>query len=165
MVELGIVEYFAIGEAVGIIATFFIITYFSRRGLQSVSVDIETKVLNDLDDKLHGVVEAVFHKPSLVKLVDKTDQAIGSDELVFAYYILYMCAHAFHMHQRKVLRDNEWEGWLRWMRSAFEFGTLGDYWEKAIDPKKWFDPAFEDFINNEIIKSGPRLRQENLDEG
>ena len=54
MVELGIVEYFAIGEAVGIIATFFIITYFSRRGLQSVSVDIETKVLNDLDDKLHG---------------------------------------------------------------------------------------------------------------
>jgi hypothetical protein len=108
MVELGIVEYFAIGEAIGIMATFFIIAYFSRRGLQSVSVEIETKVLNDLDDKLHGVVEAVFHKPSLVKLVDKTDQAIGSDELVFAYYILYMCAHAFHMRQRKVLRDNEW---------------------------------------------------------
>lgn len=147
-----IVEYFAIGEAVGIIATFFIIMYFSRREMQSVRVDIETKVLNDLDDKLHGMIEAVVHKPALVKLVDKTDQAIESEELVFAYYILYMCAHAFHMRQRKVLRDNEWEGWLRWMRSAFEFGTIGDYWEKAIDPKKWFDPAFQDFINNEIIK-------------
>jgi hypothetical protein len=55
------------------------------------------------------------------------------------------------MRQRNVLRDNEWEGWLRWMRSTFEFGTLGDYWGKAIDPKKWFDPAFEDFINKEII--------------
>jgi len=152
MAELGIVEYFAIGEAVGIVATFFIITYFSRKGLQSVNVDIETKVLNDLDDKLHEVGEAVFRNPSLVKLLDKTNQATASEELVFAYYILYTCAHAFHMRQRKVLRDNEWEGWMRWMRSAFEFGALGDYWEKVIDPKKWFDPAFEDFINNEIVK-------------
>jgi hypothetical protein len=37
MVEFGIVEYFAIGEAVGIIATFFIITYFSRRGLETMN--------------------------------------------------------------------------------------------------------------------------------
>jgi hypothetical protein len=126
--------------------------YFSRKGLQSVGVDIETKVLNDLDDKLEGVVEAVFRKPGLVKLFDKTDQGIESEELAFAYRILYMCAHVFHMRQRKVLRDNEWEGRLRWMRTTFEFGTLGDYWKKVIDPEKWFDPAFEDFINNEIIK-------------
>jgi hypothetical protein len=75
--------------------------------LQSVGVDIETKVLNDLDDKLHRVVEAIFRKPGLVKLIDKTEQEIESEELAFAYRILYMCAHAFHMHQRKVLRDNE----------------------------------------------------------
>jgi len=160
MAELGIVEYFAIGEAVGIIATFFIVMYFSRREMQIVRVDIETKVLNDLDDKLHGMIEELVHKPSLVKLVDKTDEAIASEELVLAYYILYMCAHAFHMRQRKVLRDNEWEGWLRWMRSAFEFGTIGDYWEKAIDPKKWFDPAFQDFINNEIIKRAKGASEE-----
>jgi hypothetical protein len=152
MAELGIVEYFAIGEAVGIIATFFIIMYFSRREMQSVRINTETKVLNDLDSKLQGVAEMLVHKPGLVKLLDKTDQAIGSEEIVFAYYILFMFAHAFHMSQRKVLSDNEWEGWLRWMRSAFEFGTIGDYWEKAIDPKKWFDPAFQDFINNEMIK-------------
>ena len=152
MAELGIVEYFAIMEAVGIIATFFIITYYSRKGLQTVSVDIETKVLNDLDEKLHGAAEALLHKPQLVKLFDRSSEAVESDELVFAYYVLYMCAHAFHMRQRNVLRDNEWEGWMRWMRSTFEFGTLNDYWGKAIDPKMWFDPAFEDFINNEIIK-------------
>lgn len=152
MVELGIVEYFAIGEAVGIIATFFIIMYSSRREMQSVRVDIETKVLNDLDEKMHGVSEMLVHKPGLVKLLDKTDQAIGSEEIVFAYYILFMFAHAFHMRQRKVLSDNEWEGWLRWMTSAFELGTIGDYWEKAIDPKKWFDPAFQDFIDDEIIR-------------
>jgi len=152
MAELGLVEYFAIGEAVGIIATFFIITYYSRRGLQTVSIDIETKVLNDLDDKLHGAAEALLHNPKLVKLFNRTGEPAASEELVFAYYILYMCAHAFHMRQRKLLRDNEWEGWLRWIRSTFEVGTLGDYWGKSIDPKRWFDPAFEDFINNKIIK-------------
>lgn len=152
MVELGLVEYFAIAEAVGIIATFFIITHFSRKGLEAVKADIETKILNDLDEKLHGVGETLLQKPHLVKMFFRTDQVIESDELVFAYYILYMCSHAFHMRERKLLGDNEWEGWLRWTRSIFEFGRLGDYWEKSIDPKKWFDPAFEAFINNEIIK-------------
>ena len=152
MAELGIVEYFAIAEALGIIATFFIVTYYSRKGLQTISIDIEAKVLNDLDEKLHGAAEALLHKPYLVRIFNKAGDSAASEELVFAYYLLYMCSHAFHMHQRNVLRENEWQGWLRWIKSTFEFGTLSDYWGKVIDPKRWFDPAFEDFINNEIIK-------------
>jgi hypothetical protein len=48
MTEIGIAEYFGIGEAIGIIATLFVILYFSRKQMQVLSVDIETKVLNDL---------------------------------------------------------------------------------------------------------------------
>ena len=48
MTEIGIAEYFGIGEAVGIIATLFVILYFSSKQMQALSVDIETKVLNDL---------------------------------------------------------------------------------------------------------------------
>lgn len=151
MAELGIVEYFAIGEAVGIIATFFIVMYFSRREMQIVRVDIETKVLNGLDEKLHAMVEMLVHRPELVKVLDK-DGSGRSAEQAFAYYILFMCAHVFHMRQRKVLNDNEWAGWLRWMRTAFEEGTIRDHWETGIEPEKWFDPTFQDFINNEIIK-------------
>ena len=44
MAELGIVEYFEMGEALGIIATLFVVLYFSRKQMQSLSVDIETKV-------------------------------------------------------------------------------------------------------------------------
>jgi hypothetical protein len=57
MAEFGLVEYFAIGEAVGIIGTLFVVFYYSRKQMQKVSIDIETKVLNDLDDKLHGIAE------------------------------------------------------------------------------------------------------------
>ncbi|HEY6165490.1 MAG TPA: hypothetical protein VIW25_11300 [Nitrososphaeraceae archaeon] len=40
-------------EAPGIIATLFVVLYFSRKQMQSLSVDIETKVLSDLDEKMH----------------------------------------------------------------------------------------------------------------
>ena len=60
-----------------------------------------------------------------------------SPEIVFAYYILYVYAHAFHMRQLNVLNDNEWMGWLQWMRTSFEQGAILDYWkERQHHPKK-----------------------------
>lgn len=96
MSELGIAEYFGIG-AVGIIATFFITLYFSRREIRNLRVDLETKVLNDLDNKLHGIIETAVHKPNLARVVDKDCKAAQSEEVVFAYAILYLYSHAFHM--------------------------------------------------------------------
>jgi hypothetical protein len=43
-------------EALGIIATLFVVLYFSRKQMQSLSVDIETKVLSDLDEKMHVLI-------------------------------------------------------------------------------------------------------------
>ena len=54
------------------------------------------------------------------------------------------------MRQRKVVSDNEWTGWLRWMKSAFERGTIAEIW-KNIEVEKWFDPAFQEFINKELL--------------
>jgi hypothetical protein len=54
------------------------------------------------------------------------------------------------MRQRKVLSDNDWTEWMRWMKSAFEQGTISEIW-KNIEVEKWFDPAFEEFINKELI--------------
>jgi hypothetical protein len=56
------------------------------------------------------------------------------------------------MRQRKVLSDKEWAGLLRLMKTAFDEGTIREYWDKSIESEKWFDPAFQDFIDKEIIK-------------
>jgi hypothetical protein len=151
MAELPVSELISLAEALGIIGTLFVIFFFSRKEMRNLSVDIETKVLNDLDEKIHGMAEMLVHRPELVKLLSK-NQPNQTPELVFAYYILYMCSYAFHMRQRKVLSDNEWAGWLRWMKTAFDEGTIREYWEKSIEPEKWFDPAFQNFIDKEIIK-------------
>jgi hypothetical protein len=149
MTEIGIAEYFGIGEAVGIIATLFVIMYFSSKEMQALSVDIETKVLNDLAERMHALHQIVIKSPELIKVVSKVDA--NSPEVAYAYDILFTFAHVFHMRKRKVLSDNEWTGWLRWMKSAFEQGTIKDLWKTNIDMEKWFDPDFQNFVEKELI--------------
>jgi hypothetical protein len=149
MAEIGIVEYFIMGEAVGIVATLFVGFYYSRKQMQKLSVDIETKVLNDLDDKLHGVAEMAMSEPELAEILDR-DAAKWGPKVAFAMNILRIYSFAFQMYQRKALRDNEWNGWLRQIRASFKEGSLGDYW-KIVEPHKWFDVEFQNFIDNEII--------------
>ena len=154
MAELGLAEYFGMGEALGIIATLFVILYFSRKQMQSLSVDVQTKVLNDLDEKVRKMAEIIIEKPSMQKVIYKLEKP--SEELAFAYYILFICSHAYAMRQRKVLNDHEWAGWLQWMRNCFKYGTIGEQW-KQIQTERWLNPDFENFINEEIMpKPGSR---------
>ena len=131
MSEIGLVEIFSMGEAVALIATLFVILYFSRKQTQSLSVDIETKVLNDLAERMHAQVEILVQRPQLTKVLSKVDEQ--SVEVAYAYDILFTFAHAFHMRQRKVLNDNEWTGWVRWYKSAFKQGALMEIWQRTIE--------------------------------
>jgi CRISPR/Cas system-associated endonuclease Cas3-HD len=148
--EIGLAEYSSMAEAIGIILTLFVILYFSKKQMQSLSVDLETKILNDLDDKINGLTHKMIENPNLIKVVSKGEKNFTS-ELAFSYHILYTFAHAFHMYQRKVVSNNEWSGWLRWIKSAFQHGDLYDIWKNNIELEKWFDPAFSEFINKEIV--------------
>ena len=148
MVEVGIAEYFGIGEALGIIGTMFVVLYFSRKHMERLTEDVQTKVLNDLDEKVRKMAEIIIEKPSMQKVIYKLENP--SEELAFAYYILFICSHAYAMRQRKVLNDHEWTGWLQWMRNCFKYGTIGEQW-KQIQSERWLNPAFEEFINKEII--------------
>jgi hypothetical protein len=154
MVEVGIAEYFGIGEALGIIGTMFVVLYFSRKHMQRLTEDVQTKVLNDLDEKVRKMAEIIIEKPSMQKVIYKLENP--SEELAFAYYILFICSHVYAMRQRKVLNDNEWTRWLKWMRNCFKYGTIGEQWEQ-IESERWFNPDFENFLNEEIIpKPGSR---------
>ena len=155
MSELGLVEYFSMAEALGIIATMLIVLYFSRKQTQALSVDIETKVLNDLDEKMQGLAQMAIERPELIKILSNV-QSDWSAEIAFTYHILNTFAHVFHMRQRKVLSDNEWTGWLRLMKGAFEQGKIKEYWESNLEVEKWFDPAFEEFINKELTPAATK---------
>ena len=149
MTEIGLAEYSSMAEAIGIISTLFVILYFSKKQMQSLSIDLETKILNDLDDKINGLTHKMIENPSLIKVVSKDEDF--SSELAFSYHVLYTFAHAFHMRQRGVVRDNEWTGWNRYITSAFQHSNIYEIWKNNIELEKWFDPDFQKFINDEII--------------
>jgi hypothetical protein len=37
------------------------------------------------------------------------------------------------------------------MKSAFQQGTIAEIWQR-IEVEKWFDPAFQEFINKELTR-------------
>jgi hypothetical protein len=42
------------------------------------------------------------------------------------------------------------------MKTAFERGTINEFWKNNIEMEKWFDPAFEKFVNKELSPSGKK---------
>ncbi len=155
MVEVGLEQYFGMGEAIGIIATMFVVLFFSRKQMQALSVDIETKVLSDLDLRLREITHMMIDRPELIKVVSKVESDWSSD-VAYSYHILFTFAHVLHMRERNVLSDNEWTGWLRWMKSAFDQGMIKDIWKNKIEMEKWFDPAFQQFVDKELISLGKK---------
>lgn len=158
MVDLGFPDLLTLVQTVAIIVAIVIAVYFSRRQIQALSADLEARVLNDLDEKLHRMGEIFMEKPDFVRVLNDTPPALGPDsafgpEAAFAYYVMFFCSHCFHMRQRGILGDNDWAGWLQWTKNAFQHGRLGKYWKEA-QMEAWVDPAFRDFVEREILVPG-----------
>ena len=100
---------------------------------------------------MNDLTRIAIEKPQLMTIVSNVESR-QTEEIAFTYHLLQTFAHVYHMYQRKVVSDNEWTGWLRRMRTCFEQGKIKEYWESGLELEKWFDPAFEDFIDKEVVQ-------------
>ena len=148
VLNIEISDILSITQTIGIIGTLLLALYFSRRQIKDLSVDTETKVLSDLDEKMHRLEEHLLERPELARVINNVQSL--SPEGVYSFDVLNVFSHAHDMRERKVLNDNEWHGWVEWMRTCFRLGTIKENW-KRIQESKWYDPAFEDFINKEVV--------------
>ena len=149
MADFGLSDIVSVAQTCAIIAALVVTLYFSRRQLQAFSTDLETRVLNDLDEKFHHIGDILVDQPDLVATIYKSPTGVGK-EVPFAYYVMFFCAHIHHMRDRGILQDNEWTGWLQWMRNAFRYGDIGRAWKEA-EMGQWFDPAFRAFVDRELL--------------
>ena len=113
MSEIGLAEIFSMAEAAALVATLFVILYFSRKQAQSLSVDIETKVLNDLEERRQVITQMAFEHPEVIKVVTKSESHWSLED-IFAYNTFYTYAHVFHMRQRN---------WRMWNQSLTSYLT------------------------------------------
>jgi hypothetical protein len=156
MVEFGYGDVLSLAQTFGIVGTLILTLYFSKRQIQSLSIDQQSRVLNDLDEKIHKTTELMLERPSLQRVVDNLGlTASESEQYLFSYYLLSIWSHAYDMRERKVLNDNEWFGWLQWMRNCFRLGTIKEHWNR-MQENHWYDPTFEDFINKQVIANVER---------
>jgi hypothetical protein len=89
MVEVCIAEYFGMGEAMGIIARMIVVLYFSRKQMQALSIDIETKILNDSYEKIHRITQMGVEHPELIKVLSNVPPEYSSSYVPFAYLLMF----------------------------------------------------------------------------
>src|SRR5919197_905747 len=121
--------------------------FFSKKQIQSLSIDQQTRVLNDLDEKVRKIAEIIIEKPTMQKVIYKLEKP--SEELAFGYYILFICSHVYAMRERNVLNDEGWTGWLDWMKNCFKYGTIGENGNKS--DQKDGSILTLNLVNREII--------------
>ena len=146
--SIGFTDALSLAQTIGIVGTMILTLYFSKKQIQSLSIDTQTRGLNDLGEKYLKIVERAMEDPSIQGVIDNEIKL--SREEAYSFYILWICSHAYAMRKRSVLDDNEWVGWLQWMRHIFRRGTIKETW-KQIEPDRWFNPAFQDFVDKEIV--------------
>jgi hypothetical protein len=145
VLDIEISDMLSIAQTLGIIGTLLITLFLSRRQVRDLSIDIETKVLSDLDEKMHRLEEHLLERPELGRVINNV-RSISPE----AFDVLNVFSHAYNMRERKVLNDNEWYGWIEWIRNCFRLGTIKEHWNR-MQENHWYDPTFEDFINKQVI--------------
>ena len=126
-ISLGFPDVLSLAQTIAIIATLLITLYFSRKQIRSMNLDVETRVLNDLDEKRYKISELFVDRPDMIGVVAGPTSG-SKPEHVIAYMVALVSAHAYHMRERKIISDNEWLGWLQWIKNDFAEGTVRRDW-------------------------------------
>jgi hypothetical protein len=90
-----------ITQTIGIIATLLLALYFSRRQIKDLSVDTETKVLSDLDEKMHRLEEHLLERPELARVINN----VQSPHIVDYHVIKAKQGKVAWFLSKKVLSD------------------------------------------------------------
>jgi hypothetical protein len=144
-------------QSIVFVSYIFYSLYYYRRQIQKLPRDIETQVLNDLDEKGHKLNESIVEHAELSKVV--TNLPSISLDAQYSFDVLNVWSHAYDLRERKAINDNEWFGRVHWMRGAFKEGTIKERW-KQIQRNECFHPTFEDFTNKQVISPIGKLIDE-----
>jgi hypothetical protein len=67
-IVIGFSDMLSIAQTVGIVGTMVLTLIFSKRHIQSLSSHQQTRVLNDLDEKVRRMAKIIIEKPSMQKV-------------------------------------------------------------------------------------------------
>ena len=90
MVLIGFSDTLSLAQTIGIVGTMVLTLYFSKRQIQALSIDQETRVLNDLDEKFHNMAMLTMEDPSIGRVIDTRRLSEQKEKWHFPF-IFYGC--------------------------------------------------------------------------
>src|SRR5437879_13837347 len=106
MVLIGFSDTLSLTQSIGIVGAMVLTLYFSKRQIQALSSDQETRVLNDLDEKFHNLAMLAMEDPSIIRVMDNRTSTVDypdKKEVAFSLYILRLCTHSYSMLMRNMI--------------------------------------------------------------
>ena len=92
-IVIGFSDMLSIAQTIGIVGTMVLTLFFSKKQIQSLSIDTQTRGINDLGEKYLKMIERVIEDPSIRRVID--NEAEVSQEGAYSFYILWICSHAY----------------------------------------------------------------------
>ena len=100
-IVIGFSDMLSIAQTIGIVGTMVLTLFFSKKQIQSLSIDTQTRGLNDLGEKYLKMVERAMEDPSIQGVIN--NEVKLSREGAYSFYILWICSHAYAIRKRNVL--------------------------------------------------------------
>jgi hypothetical protein len=72
--------------------------------MQRLTVDIETKVLNDLDERVQTLTKMTVDRPELVNILNK-NESDWTPDIAYVYHIMYTFAHVSYAPKKSIKRQ------------------------------------------------------------
>ena len=91
--EIGFSDVLSLAQTIGMVGTMVLTLYFSKRQIQSLSIDQQTRVLNDLNEKYHNMAELAMEDPSIQKVIDnegKPSRELAFSFMPYGYVLMHM---------------------------------------------------------------------------
>ena len=101
---IGFSDMLSIPQTIGIVGT-VVLTLFFSKGTYRVYQVQQTSGLNYLDEKIRKMMERAMEDQSIQRVIDREINISRED--AHSFYILWICSHAYTMHKRNILDDNE----------------------------------------------------------
>jgi len=96
---IGFSDMLSIAQTVGIVGTMVLTLFFSKKQIQSLSIDTQTRGLNDLGEKYLKMMERAMEDQSIQRVIDNEVKLSRGE--AYSFYVLWI----FLMHMRCVKKS------------------------------------------------------------
>ena len=90
----------SIAQTVEIVGTMILALFFSKNQIQSLSLDTQTRGINDLGEKYLKMIERAMEDQSIQRVIDNEVKLSRGE--AYSFYVLWIFSYAYAMRKKSI---------------------------------------------------------------